>query len=268
MSYNASPAGTGSGGKSAGGYQPSTGGYQPTQQAQQQFAGGVAQQQPGTADQLNQIAGVGSPAVSTMVNQQMAPQGATGLPPVMGMSSQSAPNPLAGVNSAAQNMFNQYGSALGMNATAPIYGGGLGPSGDQSQPIQGMGANPIGLPNGQQLDLSSPQQQQIAAQNSFFNNTIAPTYGQALQGSTNLYNQSAPGITPEQQAQITAQNNFFTGTNPPVTTAAQNLAKPAPAPMPTKAAQGYVSRVAPRTAAAPAPVKQPIKLNTAPKRVK
>ena len=65
-------------GKSSGGqplyvvkspYQP----YQPSQQEQQQFAGTVAQQQPDLAQQLNQISGGASPAVSTMVNQQMAP---------------------------------------------------------------------------------------------------------------------------------------------------------------------------------------------------
>ena len=46
-----------------------------------------------------------------------------------------------------------------------------------------------------QVELSPEQRQQIAAQTGFFTNTIAPTYNQAVQGATELYNQGAPGVT-------------------------------------------------------------------------
>jgi len=46
-----------------------------------------------------------------------------------------------------------------------------------------------------QVELSPEQRQQIAAQTQFFTNTIAPTYEQAVQGATNLYNQGSPGVT-------------------------------------------------------------------------
>lgn len=46
-----------------------------------------------------------------------------------------------------------------------------------------------------QVELSPEQRQQIASQTQFFTNTIAPTYEQAVQGATNLYNQGSPGVT-------------------------------------------------------------------------
>ena len=277
MSYNASPAGTGQGGKSAGGMQTSAGGYQPTQQAQQQFQSGVAQQQPDTAQQLNQISGLGGPAVSTMVNQQMAPQGATG-PAPQGMNTSSGASALntgqAGIDSAAQNLFNQYGSAMGAAAgSSPqdmynTYASQIfGAPGSSYQPNfgapMGMGASPIGLPNGQQLDLGGDQfvnnmmqqNQQIAqTQQQNFNALPAVEQQQRLSDQANFLKQ-------QQQA----QQGFFTNTLPP-SPVVSPLAKAAP--MPTKATQGYQTRLAPKPVARPAPVKQPIKLNTAPKRVK
>jgi len=43
--------------------------------------------------------------------------------------------------------------------------------------------------------LTPAQEAQIAAQTGFFTGTIAPAYQQAVSGATNLYNQSAPGVT-------------------------------------------------------------------------
>ena len=42
--------------------------------------------------------------------------------------------------------------------------------------------------------LSPAQEAQINAQNQFFTGTLAPTYTGAVQGATNLYNQTAPGV--------------------------------------------------------------------------
>ena len=42
--------------------------------------------------------------------------------------------------------------------------------------------------------LSPEQKAQIAAQTDFFTNTIAPTYEQAVQGASSLYNQNAGGV--------------------------------------------------------------------------
>jgi hypothetical protein len=44
-------------------------------------------------------------------------------------------------------------------------------------------------------ELTPEQRSQIAAQNKFFTETIAPTYQQAVTSATNLYNQGAPGVT-------------------------------------------------------------------------
>jgi hypothetical protein len=44
-------------------------------------------------------------------------------------------------------------------------------------------------------ELTPEQRQQIAAQNQFFTQTIAPTYEQAVKGATDLYQQGAPGVT-------------------------------------------------------------------------
>jgi hypothetical protein len=41
--------------------------------------------------------------------------------------------------------------------------------------------------------LTQEQRDQIAAQTGFFTGTIAPTYKSAVEGATNLYNQTAPG---------------------------------------------------------------------------
>jgi hypothetical protein len=43
--------------------------------------------------------------------------------------------------------------------------------------------------------LSPEQNAQIAAQTGLFTSQIAPAYATAVQGATNLYNQSAPGVT-------------------------------------------------------------------------
>jgi hypothetical protein len=44
-------------------------------------------------------------------------------------------------------------------------------------------------------ELTPEQRQQIAAQNQFFTQTIAPTYEQAVKGATDLYQQGSPGVT-------------------------------------------------------------------------
>ena len=44
-------------------------------------------------------------------------------------------------------------------------------------------------------EMTPEQRAQIQAQTGFFTGTIAPTYQQAVTGATNLYNQSAPGVT-------------------------------------------------------------------------
>jgi len=44
-------------------------------------------------------------------------------------------------------------------------------------------------------ELTPEQRQQIAAQTEFFTGTIAPTYKGAVTGATDIYNQSAPGVT-------------------------------------------------------------------------
>jgi hypothetical protein len=167
-------------GKSATGSAPSTGGYQPTQAAQSQFAGGVAQQQPGTAQQLAQIGGTASPALSTLVNQQMAPQGTTG------------PAPTAQATMTPQSMLNQYSNSVF---------GEQPQSTAQQQQIQAQTdfftqtLPPAGM---------SPQQMYSNYSNTVFGNQPQQ---QQIQAST--------GTTPEQQAQIKAQTDFFTQTLPP-----------------------------------------------------
>jgi hypothetical protein len=44
-------------------------------------------------------------------------------------------------------------------------------------------------------EMTPEQRAQIQAQTEFFTGTIAPTYNQAVQGATGLYNQGAPGVT-------------------------------------------------------------------------
>jgi hypothetical protein len=44
-------------------------------------------------------------------------------------------------------------------------------------------------------EMTPEQRQQIQAQTEFFTGTIAPTYKQAVQGATGLYEQGAPGVT-------------------------------------------------------------------------
>ena len=44
-------------------------------------------------------------------------------------------------------------------------------------------------------EMTPEQRAQIQAQTGFFTNTIAPTYNQAVQGATDLYNQGSPGVT-------------------------------------------------------------------------
>ena len=44
-------------------------------------------------------------------------------------------------------------------------------------------------------EMTPEQRAQIQAQTDFFTKTIAPTYQQAVQGATGLYNQGAPGVT-------------------------------------------------------------------------
>ena len=138
-------------GKSSFGSQPAANGYQPTQAAQSTFQSGVAQQQPGTAQQLAQIAGTSSPAVNTMVTQQMAPQGATGPAP------QTLTPPAAGGAQQDPNgaLLNPDGSIFQGYVGSGI--AGWGPNGEGSS--LDMNATPIGLPNGQQLDLNPPAPQ-------------------------------------------------------------------------------------------------------------
>jgi hypothetical protein len=195
MGTNTGTSGS-SGGKSSGGVMPSSGGYQPTQQAQQQFQSGMPQQQPGVAQQLNQISGVSSPAVSTMVNQQMAPSGATGLPPVMGMSSQTA-QPynngfVPGFDPQAQGYEPIQGSSTPLTDDINTFGFKDPRTGQQFDPrgnpvdkldlpayMQG-GNGGFTLPNGQQLDLSS----QPGSIGSLFNNGSAPgSFGGSAPGS-------------------------------------------------------------------------------------
>jgi hypothetical protein len=188
-------------GKSSGSSAPavSAQGYQPSRQSQQQFQSGVAQQQPDLAQQLNQIAGRGSPAIGTMVNQQMAPQGATG----------PAPQP----QQAAPTMMDQYATAMGGQA-------GMSPQQMYNQYSNAVFGN-------------QPQPQQMQAQQDFFTGTVPqqqPAQQTAVPGATDLYNQYASvisgtpqaayqpnfgqEISPEQRAQIEAQKSFFGGTNP------------------------------------------------------
>lgn len=82
--------------------------------------------------------------------------------------------------------------------------------------------------------LSPEQNQMIAAQTGLFQNTIAPAYATAVNGATNLYNQSAPGVTNAaqnlagvaNQAQnvlgSTGESGLTSGIN-----ALQNIASPA-----------------------------------------
>jgi hypothetical protein len=44
-------------------------------------------------------------------------------------------------------------------------------------------------------EMTPEQRAQIQAQTEFFTGTIAPTYKQAVEGATGLYNQGAPGVT-------------------------------------------------------------------------
>ena len=44
-------------------------------------------------------------------------------------------------------------------------------------------------------EMTPEQRAQIQAQTEFFTGTIAPTYQQAVEGATGLYNQGAPGVT-------------------------------------------------------------------------
>ena len=44
-------------------------------------------------------------------------------------------------------------------------------------------------------ELTPEQRSQIAAQNKFFTETIAPTYQQAVGSATDLYNKASPGVT-------------------------------------------------------------------------
>ena len=58
-----------------------------------------------------------------------------------------------------------------------------------------MSAGKGGSTNVTTPQLTDEQRQQIQAQNQFFTGTIAPTYQNAVQGATDLYNQGAPGVT-------------------------------------------------------------------------
>jgi hypothetical protein len=81
--------------------------------------------------------------------------------------------------------------------------------------------------------LSPEQNKMIAAQTGLFTNTIAPSYGQAVTGATNLYNQAAAGVTNAAQnlagtanqaqnvAGSTGESALTTGIN-----ALQNIASP------------------------------------------
>lgn len=58
-----------------------------------------------------------------------------------------------------------------------------------------MSAGKSGGTTVQTPEMTPEQRQQIAAQTGFFTGTIAPTYQQAVQGATDIYNQGAPGVT-------------------------------------------------------------------------
>ena len=58
-----------------------------------------------------------------------------------------------------------------------------------------MSAGKGGSTNVTTPQLTDEQRAQMKAQNEFFTGTIAPTYQGAVTGATNLYNQSAPGVT-------------------------------------------------------------------------
>jgi hypothetical protein len=227
-------------GKSSGSSTPavSSGGFRPSPQAQQQFQSTAARQQPDLAQQLNQIAGSGSPAVSTMVNQQMAPQGATG----------PAPQPQQAV-AGATDLYNQYSGAVFGNpqqqqikAQTDFFTGTLPQQQLQTYQTAVQGATnlynqsaPQAQSNGNQTstamtpqqlfaqysdvimgtpesayrpnfqnEITPEQRQQIDAQRNFFTDTIAPTYQQAVTGATDLYNQGATGVS----AAMTPQNLY------------------------------------------------------------
>jgi hypothetical protein len=62
--------------------------------------------------------------------------------------------------------------------------------------------------------LSPEQRQMIAAQTGFFTNTIQPSYNQAVQGATNMYNASAGGVNnaAQNQAAMASQAQNVLGT--------------------------------------------------------
>jgi hypothetical protein len=58
-----------------------------------------------------------------------------------------------------------------------------------------MGKTTTGGTSTAQTELTPEQIQLLQAQTDFFTNTIAPTYKQAVRGATDIYNQTAPGVT-------------------------------------------------------------------------
>jgi hypothetical protein len=232
MSYGVSTgsSGAGTGGKSAGGNPNVIGGFQPTQQAQTDFSQGVANQPGPTQGGVNNIGGASA-------GQQALNTGT------------------AGIDSAAQNLFNQYASVIGgapaqsyqpmfdnrfnqaVNGAMDLYNQSA-PMGMSATPMIGgqAGQQPmptnLSLPNGQQLDLS---QAAMTPQN-LYNQYSTQVFGapaQMPQMTPAMGMNQSPAMLPVQQnfLQQNAQRN-----------AAQRTA--APAPMPTKASQGYVSRAA------------------------
>ena len=187
-------------GKSSFGSQPAANGYQPTQAAQSTFQSGVAQQQPGTAQQLAQIAGTSSPAVNPMVTQQMAPQGATGPAPVSTTPPASPPVYTPDFNQSAaggaqQDPNGQQLDISGQLGYGPYEGRGFGPNPGDINPDTGQ-INP--QPGSQQdpygsLLLQAPtaeqqqQQRQQAAQTYLQRNPYDPSQG----GTQDLYNRYA-----------------------------------------------------------------------------
>ena len=206
-------------GKSASGSNPNVIGgapastYQPTQQAQAQFAGGVATPQPDTAQQLAQIGGTASPALSTMVNQQMAPQGSTGAAP-------NTMNPPAGFSTDPVTGQQSYNN----------------PNYDYSQPTGMMpaGPGPIQLPGGQQLNLNPPAAVAQPIMTGPFGGALG--LGNPPQTTQQILN-AAPRTGPAPQAPAPVART-------PIMPA-QPVRQQAPAPMPTRATQGYTSRTAP-----------------------
>jgi len=70
-----------------------------------------------------------------------------------------------------------------------------------------MGGNKGGGSTTTTVEMTPEQKEQIALQNKFFRETIAPTYEGAVRGATDIYNKNAPGVlnAAQNQARIAMQ---------------------------------------------------------------